>query len=1504
MSTSKTFLDVNVPAISVPMTGQHLIEASAGTGKTWTLTGIVLRLLIEAKRPPEHIICTTFTRAASAEMQERIRERLLTFYKLLNWLQTLAANQTNWVWLYPHTQTNTSDHTQTTTPANANNTQVQSSNSLNSLNNNPKQSPYHPLTPAHIQTMLQQLEQAAERAGVSDAFSDPINQHLLIYLLSKVTDYPLNEAIRRTQLLLISMDHLFVGTLDSLAQKWLSEYSAETGYQQGISMCEDDQSVVESIIHDALRAYQSHLYHHQPKVFELLQASNRLTNMSQHIASANKALQFMSVPIDTVEIKEFDITRFEELAQQTNPQNIADITPYFDKNYRKQQKINGRTSFAKLMHCIPTLLECIQQHGIHYPDYLQKQEQGLVKALRAFFEEGKGFNDGAGHEEYTFKQLPSIQHLQAVFAGSEALTTFLDNNILALNRHIAQTVRTKLPMVLAERQQTTFALQMVRLNQALAGSQGAKLAQYIRHHYPVALIDESQDINSEQASMLRRIYLSALSINAQRGFLLLVGDPKQAIYGFRGGDVANYNAMKTLFKQVMTLDVNHRSRQQLVEALNHWFAVTPKPTEQLNQADVTSSQSVPSNQSVSSTQSKQPQWLSQLGDGIYYQYITAKRQHSKLHWCQAAAISAKQTPIANSTDTNTNTSGRAGMQTVFPESAVCVLHKKYEKNPTYDEYQLMARHIHSLLMANHRLDSRQLNPSDIAILGRSHKDLTAAQQALTALGIDSIKPTDASVFASAMATELLCLLQAIANPYHTAIVNRAMTSQCYGFTLKQVQALQHTEGGSQTYQAFQQYLKQAAKIWQQKGILSSLQYLLTHPPSTGLTKAEKINQADADFGQQGVWHVLAKQESAQRNLIDLRHLLDIMAQHTRTMGMYETIQWVKKQLSSQPDADWAKQHPIPTQAGVQLMTIHKSKGLEFPIVYVLGMTSSAKKTKSTQSFELYLYHANQQASTSNQTSEPEPASDLASESVSELTAISTSTLTSPESSSLKTLAHGQRRLSATKGNHSDANYYRELVDKENLGEQKRLFYVAMTRASEQLFLVVKDHDKRPSHIDYRALNLWLGCMYTATYQLPPRLLEQIGWIYEKPILDVHQTLLDNQQAQQLIKNTDETASVPINYPSYDAVMRKKYFMGWAKTSFTALSRNLDKQHQDTAVNLPDYDAFAAHTPNLQLAEEEHLHQADTTITENNIRFTFTKGANAGSFLHQILEQIDFADTTYWHEVIDKNVQEFDLPQSYSSQHIDGKIQQNSTVQQLSNQGNQNLNTQTSQYAQLAQWIYDVLASPLLASGICLNNIQPQQKLPELGFNMGLGNHFNPQQINNVFAKHLGSDSDKMISLASNLSNNLSNNKQDNTGFYRYLRGEIDLVYQHAGKFYVVDYKSNFLGGSLLDYSEAHLKHAMSHAGYWLQAAIYQVALHRLLSIRIKGYQDNPSQYLGAVEYVFLRGCVAGNTTNTAANNNTNANDDANTNNSHRYGKICWNIPIELIKDLDRVFGGV
>jgi exodeoxyribonuclease V beta subunit len=176
--------------------------------------------------------------------------------------------------------------------------------------------------------------------------------------------------------------------------------------------------------------------------------------------------------------------------------------------------------------------------------------------------------------------------------------------------------------------------------------------------------------------------------------------------------------------------------------------------------------------------------------------------------------------------------------------------------------------------------------------------------------------------------------------------------------------------------------------------------------------------------------------------------------------------------------------------------------------------------------------------------------------------------------------------------------------------------------------------------------------------------------------------------------------------------------------------------------------------------------------------------------------------------------------------------------------------------------------------------------------MGLSERFKAQDINQLFQQHLPDDTDKHVNLV----------PQNKTHLYRYLRGEIDLVYEHAGKYYVVDYKSNFLGNSLSSYDENTLKQAMSKAGYWLQAAIYQVALHRLLSMRISDYAGNEDKYLGPVEYVFLRGVYY--PYPQAVDNVLPDTSEPNGRASHneRYGLVTWDIPIDFIKGLDTLFG--
>ena len=471
-----------------------------------------------------------------------------------------------------------------------------------------------------------------------------------------------------------------------------------------------------------------------------------------------------------------------------------------------------------------------------------------------------------------------------------------------------------------------------------------------------------------------------------------------------------------------------------------------------------------------------------------------------------------------------------------------------------------------------------------------------------------------------------------------------------------------------------------------------------------------------------------------------------------------------------------------------------------------------------------------------------------------------------------------------------------LENEESYDELKRLGYVAFTRASEQLFIVVQNPDKGSTK-KIKPMMEWLEySKENKSYQLPERLIGKIGWLDGVQIADKHEIIRRQKQSTASPANTNESniaSSQPIEHLPLTEVIKQDYFQGWAKTSFTALARQLPKDKASVAVVDDRVDEGIVDT--IGKGEDDEIGLFNTGIDESltdtkkstvlpddllgnlgtsDIRFTFNKGANAGTFLHYVFEHIDFshsANSKQWCRVIDKAVYQFQLPNQFTSNYANSN--HNHEADQKSKKGDDN-EAEVTPHQQLKQWLEDTLSIPLTASNQPLGTIKSHQRLPEMSFNMGLG-EFSIERLNQAFKTHLPNDPDKHIELTATNASHL----------YRYLRGEIDLVYQYDGKFYVVDYKSNFLGESLSDYSSDRLAHAMSRAGYWLQAVIYQVALHRFLKIRIHDYEGNEANYLGAVEYVFLRGIAPQDMSNT-----------------FKTGLISWNIPIKLVKALDAIFG--
>lgn len=1448
------------PAVDVKLTGKHLIEASAGTGKTWTLTGIVLRLLIEARRAPEQIIATTFTRAAAAEMRQRIHDRLVEFYQLLQWVNNLSANTNNKDSLYPNilqVMPDSDDNNKGALEVNDSSIDSNAQTDIDEFNQDFDHD-QQVVTEKRIQakeTRDNWLIEQAEYVRLDNIMQDPINLHLVSYLLDHVYSYPMAEALRRTALVLTTLDKLFVGTLDSLAQKWLTEYSSETGHQQGMAIIEDSsiEQVTDSIIHDELRQFQSRLYHEQPKLYALMDQQGKLTAVSDHKKYVSRSLNFISAPIDEIKLEQgFDFTTYEKLIAEFAQLDLADIQPYLNPDYRKSQGFRGGSNLTKQFDALIDVHQKIAKYQLAFNSYLNESERKILTSLqdaRYPDEDGKikNFNKNKEKEHQTLFELETISRLMALLDMVEGLNQHIVLILANLNRHIVLAVRDRLPVILEERGETTFSLQMVRLNQALTGRQGNKLARYIRHHYPVALIDESQDINGEQAIMIESIYLPknkrtqegkdklSGSNKTNREFLLLVGDPKQAIYGFRGGDVANYNYMKAQFdtSSRWTLDTNRRSNSGVIHALNCWFGV-PMVTTDNNK-------------------------LSQLGSDIYYQHMKASRPESQLSW------------FSNQDRINSDL-----VTEVLSAQPVSVLHLPSGKDVEleYDEHEITARHIATLLSSGQTLKGKAIQPSDIGVLARAKKDLKRVEDELVKLGVPTLTTSDVSIFETIMAEDVAALLSAMLYPYRHDMINRVLTSHLYGLSIKDVKAMMtdhesgmveassttraHSKDAStidhkKSYQDFITYLKEGTQRWQHFGILSALHYLLDRSP----------------VQPQGVWQSLAAHAEGDRHIMDLRHLMDVLAQYGTGMGEHELLAWFRQHIDAAPNSDWAKQYPLPTESGVQLMTIHKSKGLEFPIVYVLGMGDASRKSGNNEKYGLYLYNAAQAPSALVQ------------------------------QSLQNQLIGNQRRFSPLQSSATTDGYYTDLETQEDFDELRRLGYVAFTRASEQLYVVLQE-PKKNANAHLKPVIYWFDAP-EANFELPDRLKGTIGMIRSHKVNEFY---LDHHANAVGLSDTIQSATTKptteaIEYDVFSEVMKTNYFYGWAKTSFTALARQLDESTQamaivderiDDAIDIDMRNASAPAEPLSNSSEPVTEANESKLKMEDDIRFTFVKGANAGTFLHEIFEKIDFTNKSQWSGVIDRAVSSYQLPLVYSSAEQQSRRLQGQEGKAAGLIEPDSIDT--TKHDALINWIEEVIHAPLLASHQPLCSLSVSQRFAELEFNMGLSERFKAQDINKLFQQHLPNDTDKHVSLIA----------QNTTHLYRYLRGEIDLVYEHAGRYYVVDYKSNFLGNSLSSYDENTLKHAMSKAGYWLQAAIYQVALHRFLSIRIQDYAGNEEKYLGPVEYVFLRGVYSSHSD--AVDNAFPHTDESDTSASHHnsYGLVTWDIPIDFIKELDTLFG--
>jgi exodeoxyribonuclease V beta subunit len=366
--------------------------------------------------------------------------------------------------------------------------------------------------------------------------------------------------------------------------------------------------------------------------------------------------------------------------------------------------------------------------------------------------------------------------------------------------------------------------------------------------WKVALVDEFQDTDPVQWQVFERAFSGAAT-------MVLIGDPKQAIYAFRGGDVFTYLAAADTATRRQTLGVNWRSDGALVDSLQTLVGGAA------------------------------------LGDErIVVHEVRAHHGGTRLTGAGAPfrLRALRQAELGRSDRSN-------------PPVAMTRDHL----------WEDVACDIKVLLTSGAQFDERRLLPEDVAVIAYKHIDLQAIQTALARHGVPAVVAGGGSVFHTAAATEWLCLLEALEQSHRTQRVRAAALTAFLGQT-----ATELDDGGDELTDRIAAKVRDWSELFATRGVAAVLEASV----SSGLTAR------------------LLGRVGGERLLTDLRHIgqsLHKVAVEER-LGLVALIGFLREQMADERKevAGERTRRLDSDAAAVQLVTIHGSKGLQYPVVYL------------------------------------------------------------------------------------------------------------------------------------------------------------------------------------------------------------------------------------------------------------------------------------------------------------------------------------------------------------------------------------------------------------------------------------------------------------------------------------------------------------------------------------------------------------------------------------------
>jgi exodeoxyribonuclease V beta subunit len=730
----------------------------------------------------------------------------------------------------------------------------------------------------------------------------------------------------------------------------------------------------------------------------------------------------------------------------------------------------------------------------------------LPPALEKITAKKIGENVNKGH-------LPPVHPLfdlaDRLWTQTELLTSRFDEHLRYLRMEIVRQGRMELPRRKERRNILAYDDLLNDLYGALRTERGHRLAEEIRSRFQAVLIDEFQDTDPVQYTIFKSLFLAGEGVE-QRPFFV-IGDPKQAIYAFRGADIFAYIEAARAMNRTYTLKENWRSEPGLLQAVNTLFGAPQKPF---------------------------------LYEDILYRPVTAADQPDR----DLLLIDNLQEPpfqwwlIPEETEDNGNEA----------TSPVASSAKGLAKTGLYAQVAAsvaseVARLIRLGVEGRAKIGDKVLQAEDIALLVRTNREADIMREALTQLNIPHVVSSRESVFHAPEAEDVRRILAALAEPRNPALIRAALVTDIMGMTGDDIHELSLDEAHwEEILRRFHQY----HALWAGRGFIRMFRSFLEN---------EQLPSR------------ILKYVEGERRLTNLLHIGELLHQAATTdhLAMHDLIKWLSDQINSgetQPEEYELRLER--EEKAVKVVTIHKSKGLEYPIVFCPFFWGNRGPRKNR---DHVLYH--------------DPAQAFA-----------------------PILDFG----SAEFDNHLLC------AEEESLAEDTRLLYVALTRARHRTYYIWG----RMQHAEHSASAYLFhqGPDMVGT-DLARAVRERYRRLSVEDFRRDVETIAGASGHTIRIEPLPAAQEKPYRPSPTTETLTCRQFTGnidatWKVASYTQL----------VASNYGDrdrYDDEPASQREMKPAPEEDPRERLPVATGTLDMFGFPGGTKAGIFLHDILEKIDY-----------------------------------------------------------------------------------------------------------------------------------------------------------------------------------------------------------------------------------------------------------------------------------------